>query len=97
MRADTVALDKARLAEYAGDYRSDEVEVTHSWKIEKDSLAAYAGYRRLGALTPHYKDGFTLGGSLIDVVRDKKGRISGYVVQSGRVRNLRFTRVTGEP
>ena len=96
-RADTVALDKARLAEYTGDYRSDEVEVTHSWKVEKDSLAVYAGYRRLGALSPQYKDGFTLGGSLIDVVRDKKGRITGYVVQSGRVRNLKFTRVGGEP
>jgi CubicO group peptidase (beta-lactamase class C family) len=96
-RADTVALDKAKLAEYVGDYRSDEVEVTHTWKIEKDSLAVYAGYRRLGALSPQYKDGFTLGGSLVDVVRDKKGRITGYVVQSGRVRNLRFTRATGEP
>ena len=96
-RADTVALDKAKLAEYTGDYRSDEVEVTHSWKVEKDSLAVYAGYRRLGALSPQYKDGFTLGGSLVDVVRNKSGRITGYVVQSGRVRNLRFTRVTGEP
>jgi hypothetical protein len=57
----------------------------------------YAGYRRLGALSPQYKDGFTLGGNLIDVVRDKKGRITGYVVQSGRVRNLKFTRVGGEP
>ena len=33
------------------------------------------------------------GGSVIDVVRDAKGRIAGYVVESGRVRHLRFTRV----
>jgi len=26
-------------------------------------------------------------------VRDAKGRITGYVVESGRVRHLRFTRV----
>ncbi|MSR01533.1 MAG: class A beta-lactamase-related serine hydrolase [Gemmatimonadetes bacterium] len=92
-RADTVALDSLKLAEYAGDYRSDEVEVTHTWKVEKGKLAAYAGYRRLGVLEPSYQDGFTQGGSVIDVVRDRKGRITGFLVESGRVRHLRFTRV----
>ncbi len=92
-RADTVALDAARLAEYAGDYRSDEVEVTHTWKVEKGKLTAYAGYRPLGVLEPSYKDGFTRSGSVIDVVRDGKGRITGYLVEAGRVRHLRFTRV----
>jgi len=92
-RADTVALDAAKLAEYAGDYRSDEVEVTHTWKVEKGKLFAYAGYRRLGELEPSYRDGFTRGGNVIDVVRDARGRITGYTVESGRVRHLRFTRV----
>ena len=36
VRADTAALDTAKLGEYAGDYRSDEAEVTHTWKVEKD-------------------------------------------------------------
>ncbi len=93
LRADTAALDAAKLAEYAGDYRSDEVETTHRWKIEKGQLVAYAGYRRLGVLEPTYRDGFTRGGSVIDIVRDRKGRITGYLVESGRVRHLRFTRV----
>jgi CubicO group peptidase (beta-lactamase class C family) len=93
VRADTVALDAAKLAEYAGDYRSDEAEVTQTWRVDKGQLAVYAGYRRLGVLEPTYKDGFTRGGSVIDVVRDAKGRITGYVVESGRVRHLRFTRV----
>ena len=93
MRADTVVLDSATLAEYAGDYRSDEAEVTQTWKVEKGKLVMYAGYRRLGVVEPAYKDGFTRGGSVIDIVRDKKGRITGYVVESGRVRHLRFTRV----
>jgi hypothetical protein len=92
-RADTVALDPAKLAEYAGEYRSDEVEVTHTWKVEKGQLVVYTGYRRLGVLEPSYRDGFTMGGRVIDVVRDGRGRISGYLVESGRVRHLRFTRV----
>ncbi len=93
VRADTVALDSAKLAEYAGHYRSDEAEVTQTWTVEKGKLGVYAEYRRLGMLVPSYKDGFTLDGSVIDVVRDAKGRISGYVVESGRVRHLKFTRV----
>ena len=93
VRADTAALDSTRLAEYVGDYRNDEVDVTQTWKIEKGKLVVYAGYRRLGELEPSYKDGFTRGGSVIDMVRDKKGRITGYLVESGRVRHLRFTRV----
>ncbi len=92
-RADTVALDPAKMAEYAGDYRNDEVEATHTWKIEKNQLVIYSGYRRLGVLEPSYPDGFTVDGSVVDVARDQKGRIIGYAVESGRVRHLKFTRV----
>jgi len=92
-RADTVALTPATLAEYAGDYRNEEVEATHTWKVEKGELVVDANNRRLGVLEPTYKDGFTRGGSVIDVVRDAKGRIAGFVVESGRVRHLRFRRV----
>jgi CubicO group peptidase (beta-lactamase class C family) len=93
VRADAAVLDAPKLAEYAGDYRSDEAEVTQTWRVEKGQLVVYAGYRRLGELEPTYKDGFTRGRSVIDVVRDARGRITGYVVESGRVRHLRFTRV----
>lgn len=92
-RADTAALSPAQLAEYAGDYRNDEIEATHTWKVEKGQLVVYANNRRLGVLEPSYKDGFTRGGSVIDVQRDARGRITGYLVESGRVRHLRFTRV----
>ena len=92
-RADTVALTPAQLAAYAGDYRSDEVETTQTWKIEKGQLVVYANERRLGVLEPSYKDGFTRGNTEIDVTRDAKGRITGYLIESGRVRHLRFTRV----
>ncbi len=92
-RADTVALDGSALAEYAGDYRSDEIDVVHSWRVEKGQLVASAGYRRLGVLEPSYRDGFTRSGSVIDVVRDRKGRITGFTVEAGRVRHLRFARV----
>jgi CubicO group peptidase (beta-lactamase class C family) len=92
-RADTVALTPAKLAEYAGDYRSNEVEAMHSWRIEKEQLVLYVNDRRLGVLEPTYKDGFVRGGNVIDVQRDAKGRVTGFLVEAGRVRHLRFTRV----
>jgi hypothetical protein len=92
-RADTVALTPAKLAEYAGNYRSDEVDATHTWKVEKGQLVLYVNDRRLGVLEPSYKDGFTRGNAVIDVQRDSRGRITGFVVEAGRVRHLRFTRV----
>jgi CubicO group peptidase (beta-lactamase class C family) len=92
-RADTVTLTPAQLAEYAGSYRSEEADATHTWKIEKGQLVLYVNDRRLGVLEPTYKDGFVRGGTEIDVQRDGKGRVSGFVVEAGRVRHLRFTRV----
>jgi CubicO group peptidase (beta-lactamase class C family) len=92
-RADSAVLTPAQLAEYAGNYRSDEVEATHSWQVEKGQLVLYVNERRLGVLEPSYKDGFTRGGTVIDVTRDSRGRITGFLVEAGRVRHLRFTRV----
>ena len=92
-RADTVALTAQALAEYAGAYRNDEIETVHEWKVEQGALAVYAAGRRLGVLEAAYRDGFVRGGAVIDVTRDARGRITGFVLQSGRVRNLRFTRV----
>jgi CubicO group peptidase (beta-lactamase class C family) len=91
-RADTAALTPTQLAEYAGNYRSAEAEATHTWKVEKGQLVLYINDRRVGVLDPTYKDGFTGGGTVIDVQRDAKGRITGFVLESGRVRHLRFTR-----
>ena len=92
-RAEPAVLTPAQLAEYAGNYRNDEVEATHTWRVEKGELVLYSNNRRLGVLEPSYKDGFTRGGTVIDVARDAKGRIVGLVIEAGRVRGLRFTRV----
>jgi hypothetical protein len=59
--ADTAALTPAQLAEYAGDYRSGEVEATHTWRVEKGQLVLYPNDRRLGVLEPGYEDGFARG------------------------------------
>jgi len=92
-RADSVVLTPAQLAAYAGNYYNGEIETTQTWKVEKGKLVVYANNRRLGVVEPSYKDGFTRGSNEIDIQRDAKGRITGYLVESGRVRHLRFVRV----
>ena len=93
VRADTAVHTPVTLAAYAGEYRNEEIETTQKWVVEKDQLVLYANERRQGTLEPTYPDGFLRGESVVDVQRDTRGRITGYTVQSGRVRNLRFTRV----
>lgn len=93
VRADSVALTAAQIAALVGDYRNEEIETTHTWQVENGSLVLYANGRRMGALSPTYTDGFLRGNAVIDVTRDTRGRITGYVIQAGRVRNLRFTRL----
>lgn len=92
-RADTAVLTRAKRVEYVGQYRNDEIESTQTWAVENDTLVVYANNRKLGTLEPTYADGFLRGSSVIDVQRDRRGRITGFTVQDGRVRNLRFTRV----
>ena len=92
-RADTAVLTPAKLAEYAGSYRSDEVAATHTWKVEKGQLVVYVNDRRQGVLEPTYADGFTRAGTLVDVQRDTKRRITGFLLEAGRVRHLRFARL----
>lgn len=92
-RVEAVSLSAAALAEFAGEYRNDEIETTQTWKVEDGKIAVYAQGRRAGLLDPTYKDGFMGAGVVIDVTRDRRGRITGYIVQAGRIRNLRFTRL----
>ncbi|MCC6317205.1 MAG: hypothetical protein IT361_05880 [Gemmatimonadaceae bacterium] len=91
-RADSVSLPAAALAEYTGDYRSEEVEATHTWRVERGQLVMYTNNRRQGVLEPAFRDGFTRAGTVIEMQRDARGRITGFVVEAGRVRHLRFTR-----
>ncbi len=92
-RADAASLSETQLAEYAGNYRSEEVDATHTWRVERGQLVLYISNRRLGTLEPTYRDGFLRGGTVVDVQRDARGRITGFLVEAGRVRHLRFTRL----
>ena len=84
----------AELAAFAGNYYAPELDVT--WRITADSagLRAELRGRELAKLRPTYQDHFSSQqGSSLAFHRGKGGRVTGFSVQAGRVRNIVFTRV----
>jgi CubicO group peptidase (beta-lactamase class C family) len=86
-----IAISAAELAAYAGRYYSEELDTTYTLQVEEGTLALAA--RRLnGTLVPSARDEFTLGSKVLRFERDAQGRPSGFRVDAGRIRNLRFER-----
>ncbi len=92
-RVAPVSLTADQLAEYAGDYRSDEIETT--WTLAPDSagLVVRVNGRRLFVLLAAYRDGFSGENGNADFTRDTRGRITSLVVQAGRALDVPFTRL----
>lgn len=90
---------EAELRQYAGEYRTDELDT--SWRVALEDGALVARHFRAGQvrLMPVAKDRFTapgLGGELT-FQRDGRGRLTGFVSNSVRIRNFLFRRVPGPP
>ncbi len=87
-----LASTTAKLTDYQGSYYSPEVEV--AWQVRPDSggLAVMRDGRRVGKLEPVSRDVFLEDGSTMQFTRDRSGRVTGFVLEAGRVRHLRFDR-----
>ena len=85
-------IDPDDLYEYMGDYFSDELQVTYRIYVENGSVYVRIGYNPGINLEAAKKD--TLGGIGISMMfeRDRKGEITGFNLNAGRVKNLRFVR-----
>jgi CubicO group peptidase (beta-lactamase class C family) len=83
----------AELELYAGRYYSEELDATFTLASEEGALML----RRRGAspqrLVPIVGDEFMAGSVTVRFERAADGAVSGYVMDLGRVRNLRFERV----
>ena len=87
-------LDAARLAAYAGRYRSPELGAEYQLAVERDTLRLLRSWRPALPLTPLHDDGFRLdGASRVRFLRGPGGAVTGFVIWAGRVRHLRFERV----
>jgi CubicO group peptidase (beta-lactamase class C family) len=79
------------LAEYAGTYKSIELDAIYKLSIEDGSLMLHVGWRPPVKLELSAKDEFEAGSFVFH--RNTAGRISGMTVSDGRMRNVTFEKI----
>lgn len=83
----------AQLNEYAGNYYSEELNVTYTLSVQGGKLALRRRKSMEMPLDPTFTDAFMnddLG--LLRFTRNRQNRVSGLLLTAGRVRRLRFER-----
>jgi CubicO group peptidase (beta-lactamase class C family) len=80
------------LAEYAGAYVSEEIDPVYRIVIQNHSVTLHRLKHYPDALLPAIHDVFVGDIGKITFTRDSAGRISGFILDAGRIQNFRFTR-----
>ena len=83
----------ADLASLAGEYSSDEAEVTLRVALEHAQLVIHRRPDASIVLTPTYKDAFNSSLGVVRFLRDSAGKVTGLSVSESRVWDLRFRSV----
>ena len=83
-----------QLAEHAGVYRSDEMDAVFRISMKDGKLQLARTKQRPATLDPIVKDTFRAPVGVVQFSRDAAGRVSGFMLQGGRVRNLKFWKDT---
>lgn len=81
---------------YAGSYYSEELETTWTLEVMEDALVARHLMHDDLPLTPVVRDLFDAGAWFLGearFLRDRAGNVEGLLVNAGRIRNVRFTRL----
>jgi CubicO group peptidase (beta-lactamase class C family) len=84
---------RAGLAGYAGTYRSDELGAVYEVVAGDSTLTLKTRWGNDRTVRPAYGDVF-VGDYLLSFTRDRRGKIEGMLMSSGRVRKVRFERLT---
>jgi hypothetical protein len=88
-----VASPAAR-AELAGRYRSEELDVEWTLTAGPDSALTLSRRRfpdQVARLA--YRDAVAAGVGVLRFTRDARGRVTGFLLTAGRIRNVRFERM----
>ena len=80
----------AQLAEYTGDYYSDELQAAYKIEVEEGKLVVRRRNAPALRLNPTLRDQFEVGGTNVSFTRDEQKRVSGFNLSAGRVKNIRF-------
>jgi CubicO group peptidase (beta-lactamase class C family) len=83
---------KKQLSEYQGQFYSEELQVTFEIKLREDKLHFVHKKASQVPFKPLYKDFFQIGSLRVHFVRNEENVIDGFLLDAGRVKNLRFTK-----
>lgn len=88
-RKKEIDISRINLADYSGNYYSEELDVTYHLFVEKDVLKLTVRNDDPTALTVYDIDQFSLPGMLIRFGRQDE-KVSGFELDAGRARNIKF-------
>jgi CubicO group peptidase (beta-lactamase class C family) len=82
-----------QLKEFTGTFYSEELDATYRIGIQEGKLQVRIGASTRRTLEPASRDIFTApGGGQFEFRRDPSGKIAGFGISAGRIRNVLFTR-----
>ena len=94
-RVEPFAPTPAQLEAFAGVYRSDEIEATYRIVIKNGQLRLERLKSAAADLEPLVTDTFSGQPGVIRFTRDAANSVTGFVLEAGRVRGMRFWKETG--
>jgi CubicO group peptidase (beta-lactamase class C family) len=92
-RAEPYAPSATALAEFAGTYRSDEIEPPYRIVTRDGSLRLERLKAPTATLVSLVTDTFTSPIGIMRFTRDSSGRVTGFVLDAGRIRRMKFALV----
>jgi CubicO group peptidase (beta-lactamase class C family) len=79
-----------QLSDFTGDFNSDELDAPWKLRVEDGKLTLRIGNNPARTLAPTFRDAFISQGVQLIFTRAADGKPSGFSIQAGRVRNIRF-------
>lgn len=91
---DPITLTTEQLTEFTGVYYSEELDTTNKVALENGRLFMVDRNDVKRPLTPRTKELFTLlQGAQYEFTRDAQGKVTGFGVNAGRIRGVRFVKL----
>ena len=95
-RAEEFMPTTAQLADYAGRYQSEEIEPVYRIVVQDGRLMLERLKSRPSPLVPAIKDLFVNPLGNLRFVRDSQGKVTGFILNRGRILNFRFSKTPGD-
>ncbi len=91
-RPEPISLTLQQLKKYVGNYYSDELDITYTFTVENNNLILKLR-ETMNTLTAYSIDSFGWGRRRLDFTRNRENKITGFVLQEGVVKNMKFKKI----